>query len=333
VNKANIPVRVFHEYLLAISSMIILIAGFILPLSLSNQLKSGDVGLIFLSVFMSSILTALGFWWERLSKSTNQKWDGFNYYYLLSLFFFGAAFNNIVYLVYAVFYFPDLVNKDVFDKISIWVALGALVITVVTAYYLVTIQGTLTQARDLMNKLEGWNQQRHEENELWKQKVASLDDVINKDHDTIIALTKQILNLSLTTHYSFGELYGDSVSNKLDYHEEVIQSVHYFHAAVKLFKDVSSIQNVKNRKYQHSIEELLTTIRSINYMETSGYQNDPLMNNYQRKDTLLPSFYYDSLYANMLEIKYNKGILLDDSISQSMDELISYLRLNCISSN
>lgn len=62
------------------------------------------------------------------------------------------------------------VNSESNDYLSLSAAVFAVVIAVITAYYLVAIQGTYNQAKDLLNKLESWK--REVEQEIETQKIS-----------------------------------------------------------------------------------------------------------------------------------------------------------------
>lgn len=135
----------YKAFFIAISLLSAVFPFFILK----ETSHSGSNALLFLSSLAS---LAIAFWWWQELKSAAisecRKLSGWRNG--LFLFFLVAGLYGMAFTAYRKIH---QTGTNPFD-VSIWATLFAFVVAVVTAYYLVVLQGTSSQSRELLAKLE-----------------------------------------------------------------------------------------------------------------------------------------------------------------------------------
>ena len=282
------------------------------------------------------ICLSLAIWWYKeakkdwvyteLTKRNTKEYS--NWKQLLSLLLF---FSSITINTYILFLISQKISFNFSTKgemLSAWAALATLAVVLVTAFYLVAIHGTWTEARNLLGKLENWNEEKELENQLWKSKMASLNQVMQNDHDSMGVLAKLLHELSMTTYQIHPYV---ANHNQEELHRNLNKKIYYFVTAIKLLKDVRNIK--KSRDYTSGIiGSLDMTLRAIDTIDRKNLDageykaSDPAT--VRENIKLLPKFYYESLYEYLLEAR---RIIKEDITEKELnvlDDLKRYIKTN-----
>jgi len=326
---------VVYRTFIVFISVLFLLLGYILPIYFFMNNPKDNVHASFL-ISLFFICLSLAIWWYKeakkdwvyteLTKRNTKEYS--NWKQLLSLLLF---FSSITINTYILFLISQKISFNFSTKgemLSAWAALATLAVVLVTAFYLVAIHGTWTEARNLLGKLENWNEEKELENQLWKSKMASLNQVMQNDHDSMGVLAKLLHELSMTTYQIHPYV---ANHNQEELHRNLNKKIYYFVTAIKLLKDVRNIK--KSRDYTSGIiGSLDMTLRAIDTIDRKNLDageykaSDPAT--VRENIKLLPKFYYESLYEYLLEAR---RIIKEDITEKELnvlDDLKRYIKTN-----
>jgi len=304
-------------------SIVLIVAGFSAPIYLYKY-NNNELAIFLIPLFSASL--ALAIWWLNDTKNDKNNNDLtikkiekiFRQKYLVSLFLFFSSFSIAVYAAILLFQIINLKFNEIDNVLSAWAALATLAVVLVTAFYLVAIHGTWTEARNLLDKLEKWNKERELENQLWKSKMASLNQVMQNDHDSMSVLATQLHELSITTYERLNFI---PESNTKELHKHLNKKTYNFATAVRLLQEIRDIKQTKNYKTDlvSNLNMTLKTIDKIDSNKNLGIVRSTNISTTERMNNkLLPRFYYESLYEYLLEIR---SILKEDFSEKELSEL------------
>jgi len=288
-------------FIMLFLSLVLFPIGIIVPIYLF-KVNNNEFYVFLISLFSACI--ALAIWWYNDAKNDKENIDltkkkakeNFRLKYLLSLLLFFASFTIAVYAVILIFQEINITFKTKGDVLSVWAALATLVVVVVTAYYLVAIQGTWTQARDLLTSLKSW------ETRIAEQKIE-LAKLKEHDYESLVSLAKQLHELSMTTYQTLCLIHGLNVPKS---HVDLNKKFYNFARSIELLKEVRDIK--KSWDYNSdTIGKLKITLRAIDTLDEKNLGegvNKTFGSATERENIkLLPKFYYESLYEYLLEAR------------------------------
>lgn len=220
-----------------------------------------------ITLFSGIFYITVAYWWHS-DKKDYLKTKSTNFYSPcwrseIMLLAFVAGTCQIIYASTKLL--PDGFLQTKFEEdASTAAGIMAIVITVVTAYYLVTLQGTWSQARELLNKLEG----RANEIKILQEEISSINNNADDVFIKIGTFTKKIA-------YSLSTVESINLKTK-----EAINSVYKIFDEVLSLYDLAFKINTKQNPFATSINrinEIYSKIEIMNSELNTGDKNELLL--------------------------------------------------------